>query len=134
MVSVGQQEGGDVSELQSQADIDALTNYPKWAGTHVLRAMAALKGVDIISLRSDTVSTKAYAYPADGATTVSHMPSWQHEIAPRLRRQQQGIFQKVRVRFARTDGKGSERVWMPERPIVVVLYNGANHYNGTCRK
>ena len=61
------------------------------------------------------------------------MPSWQNEVAPRLRRQQKGIFKDVRVRIPREDGKGFERVWMPERPIVVVLYNGKDHYNGTCR-
>ena len=84
-------------------------------------------------MRSDVVGYHPYLYPADGATTVSRMPSWQNEIVPRLRRQQEGKFQDVRVRASRADAKGFERILMPERPVIVVLYYGADHYNGTRR-
>ena len=39
---------------------------------------------------------------------------------------------KVRVKVAREDGHGIEHIMMPERRLVVIVYNGSNHYDGTC--
>ena len=126
--------GGYACELDSSAaKIKAFTCYPAWAGTHVLRALAALECVDIISVRSDKLTPNVSFYPADGAVALQVLCSWSSDILPRLARQQRGDEPKrVRVKVAQKGGQGFERVLMPERWLVVVVWNGQDHYDGTC--
>ena len=84
-------DGRYVHELDSEVKIKAFTRYPRWAGTHVMRAMAALDCVvlDIVSMRSDKLEPNVCLYPADGAATASQLlRCWSTDILPRLARQQ----------------------------------------------
>jgi hypothetical protein len=57
-----------------------LTEYPAWAGHHVLKAMAAMDCVDIVSVRSPPLSDTVIVYPADGSGRCQMYASWQKDI------------------------------------------------------
>ena len=104
---------------------------PEWAGQVAVRAMAGLIGKDIVIVNDRQCTDAVVVYPCDGQSKVSQWKKWEHDIVPRLRRQQRGDDPPmVQVRVPKSDHPVGY-VTLPERDIVVLVYNGVNHYDGT---
>ena len=106
-----------------------------WARQVVLRAMAALEQRDIVVIRSLTCADSVSLYPCDGPTRLCVTRSWRDDVVPRILRQQQaqpgGLERMVSVRVP-FHVHPSRSLKLPEREISVLVWNGVDHYDGTC--
>jgi hypothetical protein len=89
--------------------VDAHRSDDKWACDAQLRAMAAELQVDVAVVNSADCADGVAVFEARGAA-FAHM-SWRDYVAPRVVRQ-------------RTQGVGAG-----ERPLVVLVWNGSDHYD-----
>ena len=111
----------------NESGIQLLTTYPEWAGQDVLKALAVCEGTDLAVIdTSRAPADRTQVYPADGERQAVFI-SWASVLVPRLRKQQAGLDLGMAP-----DGRRS-RVMRPVRPLRVLLYDGALHYDATRR-
>lgn len=121
----------DESNLEiNKPGIAKLSDEPEWAGQVALRALAAIMQHDIVVIRSSTCHDSVALYPCDGPTRLCVTQSWTDQIVPRLLREQAGEMRQVSVRVP-WHVHPTKRIWLPERKLCVLVWNGVNHYDGT---